>query len=340
MRLRRVALIGGLLAIAAPASAQEINARVGKLEFEMRAVQRKVFPGGAGGYVEPDIRAPDASRGADAGTPASNPDIDLSQRVSALESQMSRLTGDVEQNSHRLRVLEDQFAAYRRATDARLAAGADSGTARPAKGGDDAMAPPVDTAVDSSVPRGRPSSRPVRAPTPDEDAQLPAGAHGDGFDGPYAGTRRPPSTMGTRTARLAAVEKPDTGDAPEDAYLYGYRLYQAKLYPEAETQLKQVVATYPKSKRASYAQNLLGRSYLEEGKPSLASIAFYDNYKKMPDGDRAPDSLYYLAQSLMKLNKPADACKVYAELGDVYAGKITPEMKSNVAKGRVAAKCQ
>ena len=151
---------------------------------------------------------------------------------------------------------------------------------------------------------------------------------------------RTSAPKGDHATRLAGVEKPDTGNAPEDAYLYGYRLYQAKLYPEAETQLKQVVATYPKSKRASYAQNLLGRSYLEEGKPSLASIAFYDNYKKMPDGDRAPDSLYYLAQSLMKLNKPADACKVYAELGDVYAARITPEMKANVARGRTAAKCQ
>ena len=25
-------------------------------------------------------------------------------------------------------------------------------------------------------------------------------------------------------------------------------------------------------------------------------MAFYDNYKKMPDGERAPDSLYYLGR--------------------------------------------
>ena len=33
----------------------------------------------------------------------------------------------------------------------------------------------------------------------------------------------------------------------------------------------------------------LGRAYLDDGKPSLASIAFYDNYKKYPDGERAPE---------------------------------------------------
>ena len=88
--------------------------------------------------------------------------------------------------------------------------------------------------------------------------------------------------------------------------------------------MKTVVAKYPKHRRASYAQNLLGRAYLDDGKPSLAAIAFYDNYKKMPDGERAPDSLYYLAQALMQLNKPADACKVYGELTDVYGAKISP----------------
>ena len=137
-----------------------------------------------------------------------------------------------------------------------------------------------------------------------------------------------------------SIDKPNTGDAAEDAYIYGYRLWAAKKYPAAEAQLKSVVAKYPDSKRASYAQNLLGRSYLDDGKPSLASIAFYDNYKKMPDGERAPDSLYYLAQALMQLKKPADACKVYGELSDVYGDKITAGMKADIAQGRRTAQCK
>ena len=106
------------------------------------------------------------------------------------------------------------------------------------------------------------------------------------------------------------------------------------------TALKKVVADYPKSRRASYAQNLIGRAYLDDGKPSLASIAFYDNYKKFPDGERAPDSLYYLGSALVKLDKAADACKVYGELVDVYGATISAKMKADVAKARVAAKCK
>ena len=138
----------------------------------------------------------------------------------------------------------------------------------------------------------------------------------------------------------ANVEKPSTGNAAEDEYLYGYRLWSAKKYPEAQAQLKKMVATYPKDRRASYAQNLLGRSYLDEGKPSLASMAFYDNYKKFPDGERAPDSLYYLGSALVKLDKAADACKVYGELTDVYGATISAKMKADVAKARIAAKCK
>jgi TolA-binding protein len=121
--------------------------------------------------------------------------------------------------------------------------------------------------------------------------------------------------------------------------MYGYRLWEAKRYAEAEKALKDAVAKHPKHRRASYAQNLLGRTYLDSGKPSLASIAFYDSYRKMPDGERAPQSLYYLGQALMVLKKPADACKVYDELSDVYASKIDARMKADIAKGRAAAKC-
>ena len=51
-------------------------------------------------------------------------------------------------------------------------------------------------------------------------------------------------------------------------------------------------------------------------------MTFYDNYKTLPDGERAPESLYYLAQALLTLKKPADACKVYGELTEVYGAKI------------------
>ncbi len=285
-----------------PGAAQNVEGRVGKLESEMRAVQRKVFPGGAGQLLQPEIeRLPQEAA---SGASASSPVADLTARVASLEGQIATMTGQIEQNQFRLRQLDEGLTAYKRATDARLKALEDRGSApipaaRAVEAGDDAE--PVRPAARPAAASARPAAEPASTP--------------------------------------AVIVEQDTGDAGEDAYMYGYRLWTAKRYGDAEAQLKKVVATYPKHRRASYAQNLLGRSYLDGGKPSLASIAFYDNYKKMPAGERAPDSLYYLAQALQTLKKPADACKVYGELSDVYGGKIDARMKADIARGRAAAKC-
>jgi TolA-binding protein len=286
----------GIVGSAAPALAQsQLSARVDRLESEMHAVQRKVFPGGAGqNYIQPQITPGQAPQDLGYGVPASSPLTDLSARVSSLESQMTTMTNTLEETQHRLQVLEDNFANYKNVTDKRLAA---------LEGGGNAL-----------------------------------GAGGTG--GPAIATPPPLAATTADSGGVAAVEKPDTGDAEEDAYIYGYRLWAAKQYSAAEAQLKSVVAKYPNTRRASYAQNLLGRSYLDDGKPSLASIAFYDNYKKMPDGERAPDSLYYLAQALMQLKKPADACKVYSELSDVYGDRITAGMKADIEQGRRTAQCK
>ena len=135
------------------------------------------------------------------------------------------------------------------------------------------------------------------------------------------------------------MEIPATGDAVEDAYTYGFRLWAAKLYPEAQVKLKEFSAKYPKHKRASFAQNLLGRAYLDEGKPALASVAFYDNYTKNPKGERASESLYYLGVALTRLKKLPDACKVFDEFRDVYGASAPADLKARVAKARTEASC-
>lgn len=285
-----------------------IEGRVDRLEREMRAVQRKVFPGGNGQYFAPDITPADQPVQSP-GVPATSAVSDLAARVSALEAQLTSLTSQTEQNQHKLQVLEDAFNAYKRSTDARLKALED--------GASSTAAASTATAAPTTVPATKPAS-PAATAKPATPALDPA-----------------------RASRVAAIEKPATGDAADDLYVYGYRLWQAKLYPEAEAPLKQVVAKYPAHRRASWAQNLLGRTYLDQGKPSLASHAFYDNYKNFHDGERAPDSLFYLAAALKQLGKPsADICKVYDELLDVYGTKITATMKADVARNRTAEKCK
>ncbi|MDG2533522.1 hypothetical protein P6144_07690 [Sphingomonas sp. HITSZ_GF] len=310
---------------AGTAQAQDsaLGGRVDRLEREMRAVQRKVFPGGAGQTVEPQI-TPETNTSIP-GSPSSSPISDLTNRVTALEEQQRTLTGQVEQGQYRLRQLEDAFAAYKRGADARIKALEDKATATAALGGEDTTVP-ADTAGAAIRP---PASTRPSIPAP-------------GNSTPAASTPKPaaPAT-GTRAQQLAAIEKPATGDPAEDGYTYGFRLWSAKLYPEARRELEAVATKYPTHRRASYAQNLLGRAYLDSGAPSLAAVAFYENYKKNPKGERAPDSLYYLAQALIKLKKPAtEVCKVYTELDQLYGDKLSADMKAGVAEGRASQKCK
>lgn len=270
-------------AAAAPLSAQsaptDINGRVTKIERELRAVQRKVFPDGR--PLEPEI-APPAAPVEAAGSPATSPIADLSGRVDAIEAQIRSITAQAEQNGFKLRQLEEEVARLTEEMKARAAAPA-----------------------------------PTPTPTPSDPALEPA-------DG---------------TVAPVGVERPSTGDAAEDGYTYGFRLWQAKQYGAAQAELKKVAEAHPEHRRASFAQNLLGRAYLDEGKPALAAVALYDSYKKWPRGERAAESLYWLGQALTRLKKPADACKVYAQFTDDYGATAAAGLKSQVAAGRKAAKC-
>ena len=272
------------------AEAVPVEARVDRLEKEMRAVQRKVFPGGA--PVQPDIVAATPEVVA---PPASTPVSDLMARVTTLESQLATITGQVEQNSFKLKQLEDAFAKMK----------AD-------------MAPPPVAVTTPAAPSAAPAATPKAAAAP---------------------KAAPTEASDKRKASVAAIERPDTGNAANDAYTYGFRLWEAKFYPEAQVQLKATVDKYGATSVGSRAANLLGRAYLDDGKPALASVAFYENYQKRPDGDRTAQSLAYLGEALIQLKKPTDACKVYSQLAQDYGDQLGSDLRAMMEKGRVRAKC-
>lgn len=308
---------------AAPLAAQDgaVELRVGKLEKEMKAVQRKVFPTGV--PVQPEIGPLDTG---DAGAaPASSPLNDLSTRVDSLEAQLKLLTGQVETDGNRLKKLEEAFKAYQGATDARLK------TLEPTVPD---VTPPAAATPVAAKPVALVPAAVTEAPKP-----APTKPKAEATAATPTKAVTPAKTDTKRKALVDAVEIPATGDAAEDAYTYGFRLWTAKLYPEAQVKLKEFSAKYPKHKRASFAQNLLGRAYLDEGKPALASVAFYDNYTKNPKGERASESLYYLGVALTRLKKLPDACKVFDEFKDVYGPSAAAELKARVAKARTDASC-
>ena len=127
-----------------------------------------------------------------------------------------------------------------------------------------------------------PRPKPRRAPAPVTDPAAPTGAAFD-TDGSAGSSNlrrcplrqrrcgRQPTTVNSakpaatrpsaqRLAAVRAVVKPQTDDPGDDEYSYGYRLWDAKLYPEAEQQLKLFLDKYPRHPRVSHARNLMGRA--------------------------------------------------------------------------------
>ncbi len=298
-----VALLASTAAIVPAAAQDTVERRVDKIEKELRAVQRKVFPGSDGAYFEPDIVAPPAGPGLPG---ASAPLTDAIARLDSIEAELARITGQVEGLTNRQRQLDDAFAAFKASVDTRLAAPA---------------------ATVSGEPGAAPATRPgVTTPRADGNARAAA----------KPAAAKPSAD---RVAAIRAVEVPDTGDKGEDAYLYGYRLWEAKLYPEAQMQLKKAADDYPKHKRASHTWNLLGRAYLDDGDYADAAKAFGANFQKYPDGDRAPHSVMYLGAALTQMGRKADACIAYRELDKAYGGTMPADVKRDAAAGRKAAGC-
>ncbi len=305
---RSRALLGAVLLLGSalpsiPAFAQDSadEARLRKLEAEVRALQRKVFPNGAGATFQPEIVAPPSATTSSPG-PSTTPITDLLGRMDAVEAQLARVTAETEQNSNRLSQVE-----------AKLAAAAPS----PA----DAGPPPALTApVVSSLPAERRSAgRPAASP-------------------PQQSTSSTKPSAG-RTQAVRAIEKPQSDDAGDDDYSYGFRLFDAKFYPEAEQQLKLYLQKYPKHPRVSYARNLLGRAYLEDNEPREAAKWFLQNYQADKKGPRAADSLLYLARSMKQLGDTQRACVALGEFSTTFAAEAAARLKADYDDTRRGLSC-
>jgi TolA-binding protein len=315
MRLYLIAAVA-LAGVAMPAAAQRSESpekRIERLEQELRAVQRRVFQGN-GALVAPEV-SPGSATPAPTGVPATSAVADLTARLDSIEGQLRALTGQSEENMNRLRQLEGTATRLQESVGARLDA------LEQAKAAPD----PVPARAEAEPAAKPAASRTVRRETPAlaTEASVPDWVPG----------RREGATPASVT--IAA----GSGGA-EAAYNAGFRLWEQKRYDEAAQALEEVVRTFPRDRWASWAGNLAGRAYLDDGKATAAARAFLANYQSNPKGERAADSLYFLGQSLVALKKPADACKAYDELQDVYGQTMRDWLRQRLPAARAEAKCR
>lgn len=316
--VRKVAPALGALTAAAvvvttpiPAIAQDnTEARLRRAEAEIRALQRTVFPGGDGRFFEPSISsntgpAPTRTTPQTTARPSTSALTDVLARLDAMELQLQRLTAKTEENTNALTALDTRIAALE-------------------TGGASRTVPSVDAATGEATESNL-------------DAMTGGGSSAAGQD---AGSTAPPETAtgptAERVAGVQAITKPQTDDAGDDEYSYGFRLWNAGYFPEARQQLASFVEDYPSHPRITYGRNLLGRAFLDDGMPEEAARWFLRNYQADRTARRAPDSLLFLAESMIAMDDTRRACIALAEFGETYpavaTGRLADKYQSNTQK--------
>ncbi|WP_428027278.1 tetratricopeptide repeat protein [Altererythrobacter sp.] len=295
-----------VLSTPVPALAQDgtSEARLRKIEAEVRALQRKVFPGGDERFFTPEISA-GGQTASGPSTPSSTAVTDILARLDAIETQLQRLTARSEENTNAIAGIETRLTA---------------------------LEPKPEVVPEPPVEDTPPSAAETNL------SAMTGGASEAVKEVPTKPVSQPAGPSAERLAAVQAIAKPQTDDPADDEYSYGYRLWKAGFYPEAEQQLSLFVEKYPSHWRITYGRNLLGRAYLDDGKPREAAPWFLRNYQTDKQGARAGDSLLYLAEAMIALEDTNRACIALAEFSETYpalaAGRLQDQYEANRQKVR------
>ncbi len=287
----------------------ETEVRIRKVESEVAALQRAVFPGTDGRFF-PQVQSGQPAS-TQPGSAASAPSADMLARMDALEGQVARLTAQVEEDHNRMEKLDARLAVIETGTKPAVAAG-----------------PPNSSSTDSNLAAMGAAPKPVPAPAAVKPVVKPGIKPATASD-----------AAAKRVAAVSAVPKPKTRDAGDDEYSYGFRLWEAKFFPESEQQLKMFLQKYPKHSRTSYARNLLGRNYLDDANAREAAGWFLQNYKLEPKGDRAPDSLLLLGEAMRQMGDSKRGCVALKQFAGTFPAEAAGRLKTQYDATSTGLKC-
>jgi tol-pal system protein YbgF len=147
-------------------------------------------------------------------------------------------------------------------------------------------------------------------------------------------------------APVAAAPVPDTGTTgamhftdPHEHYNYAVSLIKNKQYPEARASFKEFVGKYKDDKLSGNAYYWLGETYYVGSDFVTAADTFRQGFEASPNGVKAPDNLYKLAKSLLRLEKKQEACVVLSQIQKRYKTR-NPEVVGLAFETQKANNCQ
>lgn len=202
------------------------------------------------------------------------PQADTQADQTSLRQDMARLTGQIEENRHRLDQMPDAAAMIAQ-VDQKAAAAAEASTA---------------------------NSEAAKADTKKRLAQL------EKYLG-IKGGKMPPKP---NTASRAAVPKPPQND--KGMYKLGKRLYQQKSYKAARDQFEGLLKKYPKSKLAAVSVYYVGQTYYAQKKYEEAILNYNQVIKRYKRSSIVPAAMLKQGLGFLKLGDKHAARIVFNKL--------------------------
>ncbi|TNE58769.1 MAG: tol-pal system protein YbgF [Alphaproteobacteria bacterium] len=253
-----------------PALGQSGDAEVDQLKYRLEALEREVTDMRSGAIsITPNLSA------------EAQGDPTLSTilvRLDQLETQISELTGQLEEIQFRIQQNATEISALGEDVDYRL------------------------RALEGGAPASRPASSRPNFPSSSVDV------------GPATTATQGPSVSGPGVPYAIGDGSGDV-KAEYDAAL---ALLRSGDYVRAEAAMKAFVAEHKDSEFASNAQYWLGEVYYTQGRYKDAAEAFLGGVKAYPNGSKAADSMLKLGMSLAALGQTKEACTTFTEITRRY----------------------
>jgi tol-pal system protein YbgF len=288
-------IIPGLLVLGAatagifyPAYADDVSARLNRMENEIQTLSRTVFRGDA---PPPGSFAPSEDA---AGTEL---------RIQQMETQIRGLTGKIEEQGYQL----DQIKAQ---IDRITADNMNAATMAPAAG--------TPQNIGQNIGQNNLQGS-VVSPAYDPSYQPPQPHENGGYQ-----WNSQNSVPDTSTASLGAMNASGAPDNASQAYEAAFALLKNGDYAGAEKGFQNFMASYPGHPLSGNAEYWLGESYYARGDFAKATRIFAESYKKDSKGPKAADNLLKLGMSLAGMGKKNDACVALKQIEKEFANVAGP----------------
>ena len=123
-----------------------------------------------------------------------------------------------------------------------------------------------------------------------------------------------------------------------EQYDFAFRLLLQRRLDEAEVALRSFIHGNADHALVSNAYYWLGEIHYVGNNYEQAANIFAEGYEKLPNGNKAPDSLLKLGISLARLGREEDACRALGELDTLFSD--VPDMfKRQSEKAKRHAGC-